>query len=145
MTITDIEQLVREACDTILTADPTLQGLCGRVTGIVIEREAFAVQTILPIVAMEIQSYVEATGRIDTVFTGVADGPDSGWKARQLVEAVVLALTTSAFKAQGLDICPLAVTRLTPLEDDRRLLRYEREAQPTINEADCLLPLLYLE
>lgn len=98
----------------ILTADATIQSLCGRASRLVVPFEDVndatdPTQEIpLPIIVYSYGQDVEIGGvgdqRLVTLTLDViADGNDSGTVARQLSAQIRTALTWNAFNAQGLD------------------------------------------
>ena len=145
MPVTDTEQLIREATKAILDADTTLRTLTGRTSRIVLEKDRVAIGVQLPVLAYDLLTFDEASGRAVLLLTAIAnDSTNAGQKARAMLEAAKNALTAPAYEAQGLDyIAPQEGTRqsVDEVEDIRGLLDLE---SPTLTQADWSLPLLVL-
>jgi hypothetical protein len=144
MTVTDREQLVREALTTILNADAGVRAVCGgRTTGLAIEWLAWSLSTVLPVAVVDVSEVDFGTNQIALQVDGVANGPVAGKTARELCEAAAAAITYPALLALGLDITPLAVTRESVRPDDPHFAG--REGDPTLHQARVTIPLLYME
>jgi len=145
MPATDTDQAVREAVTAILDADPDLQAATGRTTRIAVEARNLATDTPLPVLAYEVMTLDEATGRAELLLTGVARGASSAATARRLLELAKLALTAVAFQAQGLDVVPLEGTRRSAeLGETTVEIATALEADPELARAEWVLPLLIL-
>jgi hypothetical protein len=145
MTVTDREQLIRQAINTILNADTGLRTVCGRTTGLAIERLAFAITTELPVAVVDVAGVDFSTNQVVVLVDAVANGPTAGQQSREVCEAVAAALTGHAFNGQSLDIAPTAVSRESVTPDDPLHFGVQREGDPTLHQARVTVPLLYME
>ena len=144
MATTDLEQRLREAIVAISTGHPGLQAVLGRDTRLVVERDTLAQDVLLPVLAYDLLTYDEASGRGEVLFTAIAEGVDAGAMCRAALEQLKLAITSSAFEALGLQVAPLEGTRrsVAEMEDVRDRLSLD---SPTLTQVDWSLPLLVLE
>lgn len=141
---TDTEQKVREAIVTILNAHSGLETVMGRGTGVVVERGAIAPDNPLPMLAYDFLGYDEGSGRIEVLFSAVADGSGSGAKCRAMLEQVESALTWSAFDGQSVPVVPLSGDRKSVDEVGDLRGVFLRDGAPLIQQADWQVPLLYI-
>lgn len=130
-------QRVRQALVALVTADVTLQNLCGRVSDLVRAPDQLGEAT-LPILVMG-QPIWDARSRQMLVPLGaVAEDGSSGATAttEALLVQLEAVLSATGLKAQGLDAAPLAFDR-TPGEIDP-------EGSPTLTIAEATATLLVL-
>jgi hypothetical protein len=145
MPATDTDQAIREALTAILDADPALRTEAGRTTRIVVEARNVAVNIPLPVLAYEMMTLDEGTGRAELLLTGIARGATSAAQARRMLELAKTALTALAFQAQGVDIVPLEGTRRSAeLGETAVEIATAMEADPELARAEWVLPLLIL-
>jgi len=137
---TDPEQRFREACAAIIEADTGMRTLCGRTAALLIARQAFALDTKVPIVVLMNLAFDQTAGRIEATFTGVAD---TGLRARELGERLSGILTAPAFQAQGLAVAPVGEPLRRDVFDERDSL--QREGDPMLQESDAAFVFLYLD
>lgn len=144
MPATDLEQRLREAIVAIATAHAGLRAVLGRTTRLVVERDTLAQDVVLPVLAYDLLTYDEASGRGEVLVTAIAEGVDAGAKCRAALEQLQLALTAPAFEALGLQVAPLEGTRrsVDEVEDVRDRLALD---SPTLTQVDWSLLLLVLE
>lgn len=130
-------QRVRQAIVALVTADATLQGLCGRVSDLIRAPDQLS-EAPRPILVMG-QPVWDARSRQMLVPLGaVAEDATSGATAttEALLVQLEAVLSAPGFKAQGLDAAPLPFDR-TPGEIDP-------EGSPTLTIAEATATLLVL-
>ncbi len=144
MPVTDVEQLIRQAVVTIAEANAGLQAVMGRASGIIIEKSQAVPDVPLPILAYDLETFDEGSGRAQLALSACADEPEGSVKCRAILEAAAAAFTWAAFSAQGLEIVPLPQVRASVDVDPERRLSLTL-GQPNLAQADSVIPLLLTE
>lgn len=149
MPVTDEEQLLRQGMVAILTSAVPLQTVIGRATDVLWQRSAsISAEAPLPLLLYDIVNYDAGTGAATVLLTALAEerleAPDAAATCRAILRAAVDALTWAAFNALGLEVLPGAESRQSVESDPEVPGSINREGQPLLQQADTLVPLLYL-
>ena len=150
MPATDTEQIIREAVVSILVASAPVQTAIGRATEKVWQRSpSIGVEVPLPVLLYDLVSFDDASGNSRLILTALVDGgnattADAAAKCREILKAGVGALDYPAFAALGLEVIPYPENRQSVENDPDAPGSINREGQPLLQQADALVPLLYL-
>lgn len=149
MPVTDIEQLHRQAVVTILAASTPVRTAVGRATEVLFQRStSIGLDVPLPVLLYDLVSFDDASGNARLLLTAVAEGtvtnPDAAATCREILRVAVEALDYPAFAAQSLETVPFPESRQSVENDPDAPGTINREGQPFLQQADTLVPLLYL-
>ncbi len=148
MPATDSEQMIREAIVSVIAGNATVQSVAGRATDVIRQRAPSVEEdTPLPIVLYDLVSYEDWNGTGQVLLTAIEDAPslaraDAAAACRALLKAAIDALDWAAFHALGLEIVVFADSRQSNNPDVPGHIN--RDGQPLLQQADALVPLLYL-
>lgn len=137
---TDGAQRVCEAGVTILSADASVQSLCGRTTGLVIPWEDVGVAQT-PVIAYILLDDEEIGGvadqrRATMRYTAIAEGGARQATCHSLIDRIRKALTAPAFIGQNLDASiRRRVQRTVPQGEQRPAGRYRSDLELVVRYA----------